>query len=347
MKKNLLKSLLCLFAIAAVAPDYAAYGQENKGLTRSIIINNGDTTVNGKKFKDLNKNEQAKLKEEFKQMAESFKGGTSIRSRGTDVVVRERGDKNVVIDLNGKEPNILYWNDDIEDKVRSYSFDSKIPHELRSFKFNGDSIFINKDFKVFSHGGDSSMTFNFNTDSLLKRFEMYGIDTNLRKRVITMHRDMVPGRPGGTILRGNGAPRVFERGTIEPFGNRNNSSTFNYTHTDKDGVSSRMSIRITDASKEQLKKITGAENITKSLYVSDLTLFPNFSSGKMTLSFNVANKGNAKVSVLDSDLKSVFTDEGANFSGNYVKQFSLPKNGVYYVTVSQSGNWFVKKFIKE
>jgi len=128
---------------------------------------------------------------------------------------------------------------------------------------------------------------------------------------------------------------------------KNNSSTLAYVHTDKDGISSRMSLLISDANKDQLNKITGNETITKPLEVSDLTLFPNFSSGKMTLSFNVASKGNAKISVLDSDMKTIFTDEAANFSGNYVKQLTLPKNGVYYVAVSQNGNWFVKRMVKE
>ena len=353
MKKNILKTLLCLFAIAAVAPDYAAYGQEKKGLTRSIIINNGDTTVNGKKFNELNKDERAKLREEFKEMEKNFRGGGTIRSRNNDVVIRRGSGSNedVVITRDGKEPHILYWNDDIGSigaNVRSFNFDRKMPGELKVFKHNGDSMFIDKDFQVFSFGGDSSMNFNFNADSLLKgfSFKMDGLDSNLRKRVITMHRDMVPGRPGGMILRGNGPPRVFERGNLESF-NRNNSSSFNYNHTDKDGISSRMNIRIGDANKEQLKKITGAETITKSLDVSDLTLFPNFSSGKMTLSFNLASKGAAKVSVLDSDMKSVFTDDAANFSGNYVKQLTPPKNGVYYITVSQNGNWFVKRLAKE
>ncbi len=353
MKKNILKTLLCLFAIAAVAPDYAS-GQDKKGLTRSIIINNGDTTVNGKKFNDLSKGERAKLREEFKEMEKNFRGGP-IRVRGSrenDVVIRrdDAGNQDIVVSRDGKEPNVLYWSDDIGSigaNVRSFKFDRKMPGDFKVFKHNGDSMFFDKDFQVFSFGGDSSFNFKFNTDSLMKRFEIHGLDSNLRKRVVTMHRDMAPGRPGGMVLRENGSPRVFERGAFESFGNRNNSSSFNYNHTDKDGISSHMSIRMSDANKEQLKKITGSETLTKSLDVSDLTLFPNFSSGKMTLSFNVASKGAAKVSVLDSDMKSVFTDEAVNINGNYVKQFTLPKNGIYYVTINQNGNWFVKRLVKE
>lgn len=351
MKENILKTLLCLFALAAVAPDYAAFGQDLKGVTRSIIINNGDTTVNGKKFRELNKDEQAKLREEFKEMEKNFRGNSHMRSRGNNKVVgRGRGtNEEIVISRDGKEPKILVWNDNIDDMVERLNIGINRPRDLNMFKHNGDSIFFDKDFQVFSFRGDSSMHFKFNADSILKgfNFKMDGLDSSFRKRVITMHRDMVPGRPGGMMQRGDGRSFEIERKAFPGFMERNNSSTFNYNHIDKDGISSHMNIRIGDANKDQLKKIIGAETITKSLEVSDLTFFPNFSSGKMTLSFNVAGKGSTKVSVLDSDMKAIFTDEAANFSGNYVKQLTLPKNGVYYVTVSQNGNWFVKRVIKE
>ncbi len=343
MKKNILKSMFCLFAIAAANPDYAALAQV-KGESRSVIINNGDTTVNGRKFSEIDKDERAKLRKEFKEMEKNFRSG-SIRSEGNDAFVRRDHNRDVVISRNSKEPNVLVWRDDFSDDL-SFDFDSKMPGGMGVFKFNGDSLKkFNHDFQVFNFNGDSSMNFSFNTDSLMKRFNfrMDGLDSNLRKRIITMHRDMAPGRPGGMIPRGNGPGMIFERGNHGSL----NSSSFNYNHTDKDGISNHMSIRVSDASKEQLKKITGSEVISKALDVSDLTLFPNFSSGKMTLSFNVNSKGTTKVGVLDSDLKQVFTDEAANLNGNYIKQLSLPKNGVYYVTVSQNGSWFVKRLVKE
>lgn len=353
MNKNLLKTLLCLFAVAA-APDYASYAQDTKGLTRSIIINNGDTIVNGKKFNELDKNERAKLRDEFKEMEKNFRAGSRIHSEENKLILRRDGkgqNEDVVITRDGKEPHILYWNDDIASigaNVRSFKFDGKAPADIRIFKNKGDSIIFNKDFQVFSFGGDSTMRFNIHADSLLKRFNFNidGLDSNIRKRVITMNRDMIPGRPG-RIIGGNGAPMVYERGNFDAFGGRNNSSSFNYSHTDKDGVSSRMSIRISEPNKEQLKKITGVESPTKSLEVNDLTLFPNFSTGKMTLSFNLASKGAAKINVFDSDMKSIFSEDASNISGQYVKQLILPKNGIYYISISQNGSWFVKRLIKE
>ena len=349
MNKNLLKRLLCLLALVTAAPDYAAYSQDKNGLTRSIIINNGDTTVNGKKFSELKKDERAKLREEFKEMEKNFRGNSSINPRENKVIIQKEGGKNkeIVIARDGKESDTLFWNDDIGAQVRSFNFNSKRPGDLRVPRHNGDSLLIDKNIRIFSFEGDSSINFKFNVDSLMSGFEISGLDSNLRKRVITMHREMAPGRPGGMIFKGDAPGFGMEKRYFPGLMESNNSSYFNYSHTDKDGISSRMNIRISDANKDQLKKITGAETIAKSLDVSDLTLFPNFSSGKMTLSFNLVSKGNAKIRVLDSDMISIFADDATNFNGNYVKQLLLPKNGVYYVAVNQNGNWFVKRFVKE
>ncbi|MEJ7694040.1 hypothetical protein [Daejeonella sp.] len=190
MKKNLLKKLLCLFALAAVAPGYASFAQQAKGLTRTIIINNGDTTVNGKKFSELDKIEKAKLRDEFKEMEKNFRSGNvMIRKGGGDT-------KEVVISRNGKEPNVLIWNDNIDDNAGSFGFNIDRPRALNMLKHNGDSMFFDKDFQMFSFNGDTSMSFNLNTDSLSKRFnfKIDGLDSSMRKRVITMNRDVAAGR---------------------------------------------------------------------------------------------------------------------------------------------------------
>ncbi len=347
MKKNIIKSMFCLFAIAAVSPDYAALAQ-GKGESRSIIINNGDTTVNGRKFSELDKNEREKLRKEFKEMERNFRGGGTARSENKEIVIRKGDNNDIVISGNVKEPNVLVWRDNFNDDF-DFNLEGKTSGDLKAFKFNRDSLKnLYRDRRVFRFNGDSLAVFSFNADSLMKRFDfkMDGLDSNLRKRIITMHRDNVPGFPG-SFERMELPGMRFEGRTFPGFAERNNSTSSTYNHTDKDGISNRMSIRINDANKEQLKKITGAETIAKALEVSDLTLFPNFSNGKMTLSFNLASKGTAKINVLDTEMKTVFTDDVSNFSGNYIKQFTLPKNGVYYVTVSQNGNWFVKRLVKE
>jgi hypothetical protein len=107
-----------------------------------------------------------------------------------------------------------------------------------------------------------------------------------------------------------------------------------------------MNIRILDAQKGDLKKITGSESLSSALDVMDLTLFPNFSTGKLGLSFNLESRGAVKVKIMDSELKQVYADEAANFVGTYMKQINLPKNGIYYISVKQNNGWFVRKLIK-
>ena len=269
--------LVSFFVLIIISSGSSLKAQEEKVIKHTIIINNGDTIINGKKLNGANKEEQALMRKEF-----------------------------------------------------NFNFDDKLPGGVHVFKFNGDSLML-----------------GMHTDGLMNgfRFKMDGLDSNLKKRIITMRRDMELSVPN---MRERALPRsmFLDRNEYSAF-ERNNSSSFNYNYTDNDGISTRMNIRISQAGKDQLKKITGTETISNPLDVIDITIFPNFSSGKLGLLFNLASRGITKVRILDSDLKVVFSDEAANFSGNYIKQIALPKNGLYYLSVSQNGNWFVRKLIKD
>ena len=124
---------------------------------------------------------------------------------------------------------------------------------------------------------------------------------------------------------------------------RLNSQSFNYNYTDKEGISNRIHIRISEVSADKIKQVSEGEANT--LEVKDLTLFPNFSSGKMTLSFNLPDKGHALIKILDSDLKPVFSGQGSG--DTYFKQFNMLKNGVYYIHIKQGNSSFVRKMVKE
>lgn len=309
-----LSGLLVVIVSSSASP---AIAQEKNGVKRSIIINSGDTLVNGKKFSDLNRNEQAKLRKEFREMENKFRTARGAGS-DADVFLRHRG----WID-DDRELPVLFWNDSL-DKDLGFSMKGSFPEDFRVFKFNGDT----------------TLALSFND------YGFGGPDSNLRKRIITMHRELAPGRLEG--FGRIGIPgKDFETRIFRGFPEEKNSSSFDYNYTDKDGISSRMSIRLSDAGKEQLKKITGSETIAGAFEASDLTVFPNFSSGKMTLSFNADSRGAIRVQVLDSDMKPVFTDDVSNLNGTYVKQLLLPRNGIYYVTISRNGSWFVKKMVKE
>ena len=320
--------LMGFFVLIVVSSSSSLKAQEKKRLSQSIIINNGDTIINGRKLSEANKEEQIRLRKEFKEMEGNLKiAGEPNEQR---VIIRRNNGKeqDITIDLKGKKPHILRWEDDIEHEFK-FNPGDKMPGDIHVFKFNGDSLM-----------------FGLNTDTLLKgfRFKMDGLDSNLKKRIITMHRDLDMRTPGAG--RRMMPPVTFERSEFPDFRERNNSSSFNYNYTDKDGISSRMNIRIVDAEKDKLKKITGSESDPAGLDIKDLTLFPNFSNGKAGLSFNLDGRGATKIKILSADLKAVFTDEIASFQGNYMKQISLPQNGVYYITISQNSKWFVKKLIK-
>jgi hypothetical protein len=207
-----------------------------------------------------------------------------------------------------KEAPVLNWNDGNPKEIE-LRVEKNMPDDIQIFKFEGD-----------------------------------GLDSNLRKRVITMNRNFNLNEPG---MGGRNTPAtVFDQGRMPGVAERKNSASFNYNNIDKDGIPSRMNLRIIEAGKDQLTKIMGSESMTSTLNVEDLTLFPNFSTGKLGLSFNMESRGPVKVKVLDSQLNQVYADETANFSGNYMKQISLPKNGIYYISIQQNASWFVKKLIK-
>lgn len=316
MKKYILNPHLLLigfFVLIIISSGSSVKAQEEKLVTRSIIISNGDTIINSKKLSEANKEEGTRLRKELSEMegrTNGFQGPNEER-----VIIRKR---------SSKEPPILNWNDGNPNEFE-LKLEKNMPGDVHIFNFDGDEM---------------------NMDTLIKgfNFNMNGLDSNLQKRIITMHRnfDLKVPRMNGHIA----PPLVFE-GRMRPGTEEStNSSSLNYNHIDKDGIPSRMNIRILDAQKGDLKKITGSESLSSALDVMDLTLFPNFSTGKLGLSFNLESRGAVKVKIMDSELKQVYADEAANFVGTYMKQINLPKNGIYYISVKQNNGWFVRKLIK-
>ena len=340
MKRFILNPHLMLMGfitLIVVSSGTSAKAQVEKKINQSIIIKNGDTIINGKKLSEADHEAQIRLRKEFNDMESRIKGkGGSFEKR---VIIKPKDgiDKEIIISRKGDAPHVLYWEDG---DLKEFRFDMKdrIPGGLPVFKFNGDS----------------SMSFDFNTDTIMKefRFQIDGLDSNLRKGIITM----APGAPNMPRMPRmprapmNPAPPMafeFERSEFPGMRNRNNSSSFNFNSTDKNGISSRMNIRLSDAEKSQVKTITGIENATNLLDVKDLTLFPNFSNGKVGISFNLESKGPIKLKILNSDLRPLFTDELSNFNGSYMKQIPLAENGVYYITIEQNKVWFIKRLVKE
>lgn len=340
MKRNLTLSGACLGAMVLVtilgAKPQSASAQDKQEIKKTIIIKNGDTIINGKNLKEASKSERKKLLKEFdgaKQIElhhEMRPSRTPGAPGEAQVIIRKKvdGQPEEVIVRRMKSPNTMVWKDG---------------EGPAHFKMDVDSFMVRFD-------GDSAMK--------QMHVRMAGLDSNMRRHFRMMESDgnfeffaspdgpmAAPYAPEGMsrMMRtpGPGAAFRMER----PEGK--NSQAFSYSNTDKDGISNRLHIRLNDANKEVLLKISGTETPKTDLMVEDLSFFPSFSTGKLNLAFSLKTKGAVEVKILNSDFQPVFTDKPAGFNESYHKSFSLPKNGVYYLSISQNGQWFIKKVIKE
>ncbi len=122
-----------------------------------------------------------------------------------------------------------------------------------------------------------------------------------------------------------------------------NSQVFNYSNTDNDGISTNISFRVTEPSKEKLKRIAGTDKA--GLAINDLNLTPEFSTGKTNLSFSLPAKTIADVKFTDTAGNVLWADNAT--TGSFSKKISLPLNGVYYLQVKQGASVAVKKIVKE
>lgn len=118
---------------------------------------------------------------------------------------------------------------------------------------------------------------------------------------------------------------------------------FNYTNTGTDGMTTRVNFRVMDSSPEKLKEITGSEKAD--LELKDLSLIPEFSSGKTMLMFTLPAKSVSEVKFTDNEGKQLWSEKAMN--GSFHTSFALGLNGVYYLQVKQAGKVVLKRIIKE
>lgn len=109
-------------------------------------------------------------------------------------------------------------------------------------------------------------------------------------------------------------------------------------------------MNITDASPEDMKRLSTQIGKTDSkLEMSEMKMFPNPHDGKFNLSFNLKNKGDAKVSIFNIEGKEVYSEKLPNFTGEYNKDIDISgnKKGVYFVKIQQGSHSQVKKVVLE
>lgn len=220
MKKFILNPHLMLMAfitLIVVSSASVTSAQADKKVNQSIIIKNGDTTINGKKLSEADQEERIRLRQVFRDMEGCLKRKAETIDKR--VIIKPKGWQNHEIIINGKGnvPHILYWEDD-NMKELDLDINHKMPGGLNVFKFNGDS-----------------MSFDFNIDTIIKDFRIYkdGLDSNLRKRIITMHRNMTPRAPRMPMRPSSPMFFEFERSELADKRDKNNSTSFNYNSTDK------------------------------------------------------------------------------------------------------------------
>jgi len=146
--------------------------------------------------------------------------------------------------------------------------------------------------------------------------------------------------PGMMELSGDNMMRPF-RG---PLGfERRNSQNFNYVSTNNDGISTRVSFHVSDASNDDLKRIPHIEG--SKFEIENLNLVPEFTSGKTLLMFTLPAKTIAEVKLSDSEGKLIWSEKSTG--GSFSKTFSLGLNGIYFLQVKQGKNLLVKRILKE
>ncbi len=310
-----------VFTISGTISQGFAQEKKTEKIEKSIIITNDDTVINGKKLSEASKSERKKMLKELDEMDSHLSKKVIIRSGKSDGQFEE-----IIIRKGDDEPHVLRWNSE-KDGNFEMNLDGK-RHGV--FKFDTDSLIV-----------------AFNDDSTMKgfRFKMNGLDSNMRKKIITLDRSF---SDEGIDPKGL-HQRLFmdgDRGAIW-MNDQKNSQNFSFSNTDQDGITTRMNIRLSELNKEQLKKVSGNETIAQELNVKDLVVFPNFSTGKIGLSFTLAAKDPVDFKLTDSEMKSIVSEKISAGNGMYLKQLNLPMNGIYYLTIKQGNKTFIRKLIKE
>jgi len=127
---------------------------------------------------------------------------------------------------------------------------------------------------------------------------------------------------------------------------RKNTQNFIFTSTDNEGVSTHVSFHVSDHFGRLDPDATNHEKVQmEMLDLMDLTLAPEFSTGKVLLLFNLPSKAPAEVKLKDS--KGTILWSAKTTTGKFNTAFAMGLNGTYYLQVKQAGKVTVKKIVKE
>ncbi|MBL7933559.1 MAG: T9SS type A sorting domain-containing protein [Bacteroidia bacterium] len=109
-------------------------------------------------------------------------------------------------------------------------------------------------------------------------------------------------------------------------------------------------VKMSDPSVEDqkmLEKQTGIND--QKLKLDQMNFYPNPNTGKFNLAFDLQDKGDTEINVLNMEGRSVYHEKLKNFTGHYDHEIDIssqPK-GVYFVKVAQGRHSYVKKMMIE
>jgi hypothetical protein len=280
-------------AILCLPPMLMAQTQKDMG----IKIVNGDTTVNGKKIRELSDTEKRDALKDINHL--SGLANTSQAGR--------RGMKRMFFrykDSTGNKPGHFWFKK--TDTLNGMRGQGMI--EDMTVKDSVGNVTIFRSGKPGGQVRDFAFKYRNN--------------------------DETPGRMGFGMM----PPRLSMMRH-----DRVNGQAFNYANTDKQGYTTRINFFVSEPEHEDLEKISGVAG--GELEVTDLSLVPEFSSGKTILMFSLPAKTVADINLKDGEGKLLWNEKSTG--GNFTKSFSLPLNGVYYLHIKQGHSVAVKKIVKD
>lgn len=109
-------------------------------------------------------------------------------------------------------------------------------------------------------------------------------------------------------------------------------------------------VDIKDADEKELKRLgQSSGQKDQKLNLTHMNFYPNPNTGKFNLSFQLPEKGDTEVSILNTEGKVVYKENLPAFSGKYDQEIDISKQakGIYFVKVEQGKNSQVKKIVLE
>lgn len=106
-------------------------------------------------------------------------------------------------------------------------------------------------------------------------------------------------------------------------------------------------IEPTEEDQKMLEKQTGIND--QKLKLDQMNFYPNPNTGKFNLAFDLRDKGDTEINVLNVEGKAVYHEKLKDFTGHYDHEINIssqPK-GVYFVKVIQGAHSYVKKMMVE